>query len=61
VNSSEFYDDEVPLGSPVYAKAANMTEGQTVSFSGGSLADFNLTERGKVCDPNFEIRLTSLQ
>ena len=59
--SSDFYDDEVTMGSPVYQAASNMTEGQAITFSGNDLTDFNLTERGKVCNSDFKIHLSSLR
>lgn len=54
-------DDEVRLGTPVYVAAAKLKEGQDVLFSGNRLQDFNVTERGKVCRPNFSIRLKGLK
>jgi hypothetical protein len=60
IGSSILYDHNVPIGTPVYASARSMREGQQVTFSGGNLSDANLTERGKVCGPNFEIHLSSL-
>lgn len=60
IGDSEVRDDNVALGSPVYLAASNMREGQVVTFSGRSLSDFNVTERGKVCSPDFQINLTSL-
>ena len=61
MGSSDVLDNAVRLGSSVYSAAANMREGQAVVFSGTGLRDFNLTERGKVCNPDFKITLTSLQ
>lgn len=61
IGSSDVADRDIALGSPVYAAASEMVEGQAVTFSGRNLKDFNLTERGKVCEPNFEIRLTALK
>lgn len=60
IGSSQVWDDDVALGSSVYTAATNIVEGQPVTFSGRNLKDFNLTERGKVCDPDFKIHLTAL-
>lgn len=60
IGRSKVFDTNVPMGSKVYDAASNMTEGQAVTFSGRDLSDMNLTERGKVCDPDFSIHLTSL-
>ena len=51
----------VRIGSPAYDSAANMREGQDIVFSGHGLRDFNFTEHGTVCNPNFKIDLTSLR
>lgn len=61
IGSSRFFDTDVPIGSSVYASARDMREGQRVRFTGRDLADNNLTERGKVCQPNFTIDLTWLR
>jgi hypothetical protein len=61
MGSPDVHDNAVHLGSSVYSAAANMREGQAVVFSGTGLRDFNLTERGKVCNPDFKITLTSVQ
>jgi len=58
---SDFYDTNVKMDSPVYAAAAALAEGDRVAFSGGSLREFNLTERGKVCGPDFRIALSNLR
>jgi hypothetical protein len=61
IGSSDVYDNALRLGSPVYTAAADMREGQAVVFSGRNLGDLNLTERGKVCNPDFRVTLTSLK
>lgn len=61
IGSSDLRDDGIALGSPVYLAASEMREGQPVTFSGRGLTDFNITERGKVCSPDFEITLTSVR
>lgn len=58
--TSDFYDGHVQIGSGVYQSAANLREGQTVFFSGGGLRDLNVTERGKVCAPDFSLTLSGL-
>ena len=60
IGTSNVYSN-VRIGSPAYNSAANMREGQDIIFSGQGLRDFNLTERGTVCNPNFKIDLTSLR
>lgn len=52
---------KIPATSPIYRAATDMREGQKVTFSGKNLKDFNMTERGSVCRPDFTITLTSLR
>ena len=59
--SSTVRDREVVLGSSVYKSAADLAENQLVLFSGRRLRDYNATERGKVCNPDFLIDLTSIK
>lgn len=61
MGSSMVWDKEVRIGSAVYKAAAGLSENQTVIFSGRLLRDFNLTERGKLCDPDFMITLTAIR
>jgi hypothetical protein len=61
MGSSTVLDEEIRIGSPVYKAAAGLSENQTVVFSGKSLRDFNLTERGKVCDPAFRFTITAIR
>lgn len=58
--SSVIKDEDVVFGSAVYKSASEMSEDQPVVFSGRWLEDYNVTEQGKVCDPNFLISLTDL-
>jgi hypothetical protein len=61
IGSSSLYVPDVSIGTPVYQAARGMHEGQRVVFSGSDLRDLNLTERGKVCEPDFGIKLTELR
>ena len=61
MGSSTVWDQGVRIGSSVYKAAAELSENQTVVFSGKLLRDFNLTERGKVCDPDFMVTLTAIR
>jgi len=56
----KFHSESVALGSPVYRGAADMLEGQEVVFAGRGLQDYTLTEKGKVCEPDFKVELTDL-
>jgi hypothetical protein len=51
----------VRIGSPVYKSASELSENQVVVFSARSIRDHNLTERGKVCNPDFVMELTALR
>lgn len=59
--SSMIKDGEVRLGSAVYKSASDMSEDQPVVFSGRWLKDNNVSERGKVCNPDFLISLTYIR
>jgi hypothetical protein len=45
----------------VYKAAAELSEDQPVVFSGQLLRDYNVTERDKVCNPDFLINLTAIR
>lgn len=59
--SSTVWDKEVRIGSTVYKAVAELSEDQAVAFSGRLLRDYNMSERGKVCDPDFLITLTAIR
>lgn len=61
MGSSTVWDKEVRIGSTVYKAAADLSEDQAVVFSGRLLRDYNMSERGKVCDPDFLITLTAIR
>jgi hypothetical protein len=61
MGSSTLWDKEVRIGSNVYKAAAELSEDQTVLFSGRMLRDYNVSERGKVCNPDFLITLTAIR
>jgi hypothetical protein len=61
MGSSTLWDKEVRIGSAVYKAVAELSEDQAVVFSGRMLRDYNLSERGKVCNPDFLITLTSIR
>jgi hypothetical protein len=61
MGSSTLRDKEVRIGSSVYKAAAELSEDQTVVFSGRMLRDYNVSERGKVCNPDFLITLTAIR
>jgi hypothetical protein len=54
-------DPAVNLGSSAYKDASTLMVGQVVVFSGRRLSDHNVTERGKVCSPNFTMTITSIK
>ncbi len=43
----------IPQTSPIYAKLADMKEGDTVKFSGRLKHPMDATEAGRMVDPNF--------
>jgi hypothetical protein len=61
MGSSTVWDKEVRIGSPAYKAAAELSENQPVVFSGRSLRDYNVSEKGKVCDPDFLVTLTAIR
>jgi hypothetical protein len=50
---------DVSLGTEVYKAAGRLTVVQNVVFSGRALRDYNATEVGIVCNPDFTIKLTA--
>ncbi len=60
MGDSTISDMDVRLGTEVYKAAGKLTVGQNVVFSGRALTDYNTTEVGKVCNPDFTIKLTAL-
>jgi hypothetical protein len=60
IGTSIINDRAISSETSVYNAARVMRENQKVIFSGVNLADYNFTERKKLCEPNFEIKLTDL-
>ena len=61
MGSSTVWDKEVRSGSAVYKASAALSEDQPVVFSGRLLRDYNMSERGKACNPDFLITLTAIR
>lgn len=51
----------IPQTSRMYAKLANMKEGNAVKFSGKLLRPTNLTEEGRMTEPEFLFRFTDIE
>lgn len=47
-------------GSALFEKLANMSDGQTVRFSGRFLDEVSLTESGRMLEPEFTMRFTDI-
>lgn len=60
IGASSIIDQNIDRENPVYDAAINMKEHEKVLFSGEDLAAYDFSERGKLCAPDFQIKLTKL-
>lgn len=51
----------IPQKSPIYTKLAQMKEGNVVMFSGKLLRTTNITEKGKMTEPDFLFAFTNIE
>lgn len=60
IGGSSLINRDIDSDSPIYNAARHMQNNEKVIFSGENLAAYSFSERGKVCNPDFEIELTQL-
>jgi hypothetical protein len=59
--SNAITESLIPGGSPLYGTLANMSKGQWVRFDAALLDLMDLTERGKVMEPDMEARFVTIE